>query len=1149
MTLPRLTGLVVLAIVALPRICLAADDGLIARWTFDELEGDLALDASGSGYEALVKAATLTKGVSGGALRLDGTGSSIESSGAGAAVSAEALSLEAWVRPDTATFSGFPSVIRKDGFYALRFGNGTLGFLLWAEDQPVRVECPPRPWQPGHWYHLAGVYDGRRMVLYVDGEQVAAADAPAGITPLEVSPMACLLGGGPGRYPFTGTLDEVSIYSRALSAAEVAAANEAGRQSLVAQADLAFEDRPVGERPKPFRKPEREITMVQDGFLWIDAEDFTDYGGWSLDTQFVHLMGSAYLIATGVGTPVADATTSPSVPRAGSYRLWVRARNWDKRHSPGTFAVSVDGRQSERVLGAADSDEWLWEDAGQFELPAGQVRLALHDLTGYYGRCDALILTTDLSYTPPHEVTAIAQERSRLTGLSLEPEEVGSFDVIVVGAGAAGCCAALASARGGARTALIQNRPVLGGNAGDEAGVGINGAASSHPNARESGIIEEAGRVRARYGHPQMSEPFRILAEQEPNLSVFTNRHVFAVDMQDTETIAAVRAVDTLTGAITAYKGRMFIDCTGDGWVGFYAGAQYRRGREARSEFNESLAPEQADEITMSGCIMGGNSLSFRAADTGRPAPYVAPPWAPRFPSAEEFGRSIRYFTGGEWWLEHRGEIDDVYEAEAARDELIRITFGYWDYIKNTWPERERAANYALTSVPILDAKRESRRLVGDYVLSQNDVQSARVFPDRVAYGGWPLDVHHPEGIYSGKAGPFDCNPQVPIYTIPFRCLYSANIDNLLFAGRDMSVTHIALGSVRVQGTLAAMGQVVGTAAAMALSEGTTPRGLYEGHMPALQQRLVKDDLYIPGIVNEDPLDLARRAKVTASSTGGFDTFGKALVEPDDKHPLNTPRAVMLPTHGMERLGSIHLLLASELEAPAPVTLHLRGADAFADFSSTEDLATAEALVPPGQSWVEFRLDAAIGTAFTWVWLPAVEGLSWRLMTSAPKGCCRAYGVGSAGQTVVQGQFYAFYTDPELRVPLDFAPENVTNGTTRVVGDGSNLWASDPDRPLPQWLELDFGAPVTMNAVYLTFDTDMNAPYHSVPLPRPCVRDYELAYHDGAAWTTLAKVGGNFQRRRVHHFEAVSASRLRLTVTATNGHPAARVYEVRVYEE
>ena len=1149
MPLLRPVALTVMAILGLPPLCPAADDGLVAHWTFDEFKGSLAVDASGNGYDALVKSATLTKGVHGGALRLDGTSSSIESVGAGAAVSGEALSVEAWVRPDTATFSGFPSVIRKDGFYALRFDSGTLGFLLWAEDQPVRVECPARRWEPGRWYHLAGVYDGRRMALYVDGEQVAAADAPAGIVPLEVSPTACLLGGGPGRYPLTGTLDEVRIYSRALSAAELAAASETGRQSLVAQADAAFEDKPVGERPRPFRKPEREITMVQDGFLWIDAEDFADYGGWSLDTQFVHLMGSAYLIATGVGTPVADATVSVQVPQAGEYRLWVRARNWDRRHSPGTFTVGVNGQRSDRVFGAADSDEWLWEDAGQFELPAGQAGLALHDLTGYYGRCDALVLTADLSYTPPHEVAAIAQERSRLTGLSLKPEEVGEFDVIVVGAGAAGCCAALASARGGARTALIQNRPVLGGNASTEAGVGINGAASSHPNARESGIIEEAGRIRARYGHPQMSEPFRILSGQEPNLSVFTNRHVFAVDMQDPKTIAAVKAVDTLTGAITSYRGRMFIDGTGDGWVGFYAGAQYRKGREARSEFDESLAPEQADEITMSGCIMGGNCLSFRSADTGKPAPYVAPPWAPKFPSAEEFGRAIRHFTGGEWWLEHRGEIDDIYEAEAARDELIRITFGYWDYIKNTWPDRERAANYALTSVPILDAKRESRRLVGDHILNQNDVQSARVFPDRVAYGGWPLDVHHPEGIYSGKAGPFDCDPQVPIYTIPFRCLYSVNIDNLLFAGRDMSVTHIALGSVRVQGTLAAMGQVVGTAAAMALERDTTPRGLYERHMPALQQRLVKDDLYIPGIVNEDPLDLARRAKVTASSTGSFDTFGKDLVELGDKHPLNIPRAVMFPSQGMERLGSIYLLLVSELKDPAPVTLHFRGAERSADFSSTEDLATAEATVPPGQSWVEFALDRSLTTPFTWVWLPAVEGLNWRLMTSAPRGCCRAYGVGSPGQTVIPGQFYAFYTDPELRVPLDFAPQNVLSGATRAVGESSNLWASDPDRPLPQWLELDFGAPIRMNAVYLTFDTDMNAPYHSAPLPRQCVRDYELAYHDGAQWQTLAKVAGNFQRRRVHHFETATASRLRLTVTATNGHPAARVYEVRVYEE
>lgn len=888
--------------------------------------------------------------------------------------------------------------------------------------------------------------------------------------------------------------------------------------------------------------------MVAEGFLWMDAEDFEDYGGWLLDTQFVYLLGSGYLIAAGIGEPVRDARVQADIPQAGEYRLWVRARNWLPEFSPGTFTLLVNGEET-RVFGAAETDEWLWEDGGRLELPAGRVELALRDLTGYYGRCDALILTRDMDYTPPETREGIEHERARLTGLSLEPQAGGEFDVIVIGAGAAGGCAALAAARMGARTALIQNRPILGGNASDELGVPINGAASAHPNARESGIIEEMGRVRARFGYPKMSEPFRRAAEQEPLLDVFLNQHVIDALMDGESRIAGVRAINTLTGEYTDYHGRMFIDCTGDGWVGHYAGAEYRLGRESRDEFDESLAPEAPDDITMSGCLMGGRSLSYRAADTGAPAPYMPPPWAPRFPSHEQFGREPRHFATGEWWLEHPGDIDDLWDAERARDELLRITFGYWDYIKNVWPERERAASYALVEVPILNAKRESRRLVGDYILNQNDVKGARVFEDRISYGGWPLDIHHPLGIYSGPEGPYDFTPHVPIYTIPYRTLYSVNIENLLFAGRCMSVSHVALGSVRVQGTLASLGQAAGTAAAMAVRHETTPRGIYAEHLAEFQQTLLKHDQHIPGIVNEDPLDLARQATVTASSTARYDEFGRSHVQRDKLHPLNMSRAMMFPVGERPRIEAVHVLLASELDEPAQVTLRLREAAESGDFSPTADVATVTATMPPrSEEWVEFRLDHEFTAPFAWVRLGPVEGVSWRLMETAPLGACRAWG-GDGNWTVVAGQYYALYTTPDLAVPGDYRADNIINGHARIVGTATNMWASDPEQALPQWVELAWNEPQRINAVYLTFDTDMNAATHTTALPVQCVRDYELSFHDGEQWVTVAQERGNFLRRQVHRFETVETSRLRLSVHATNGDRSARVFEIRAYNE
>ncbi len=977
------------------------------------------------------------------------------------------------------------------------------------------------------------------------------------ILPLTVCVVtACLVGTPPARAadptaPLAGTVDELRIYDRALSPAEVAASHRAGLASLQAQQGVRFEAKPVGVTSVVFRKPPREIKPQAEGVIWVDAEDFSDYGGWLLDTQFVHLMGSAYLIAAGIGTPVPDATVRVPVARAGRYRVWVRTRNWLPDHSPGRFTLIVGKVTSAVTLGAARTGDWGWESAGEFDLPAGEVPLALHDLTGYYGRCDALILTSDLGYRPPTGPEEIRRTRSRLTGVPLGVTDAGEFDVVVVGAGAAGCCAALAAARLGARTALVQDRPVLGGNSSSELGVPINGAGSSHPNARETGIIEELGRLKAWLGESRMSGAFARAAQAETNLSVFLNQHVIGVQMAARGRIAAATAVDTLENTRAVYRGRMFIDCTGDGWVGYYAGARTRRGREARTEFGESLAPVRADPVTMSGCLMGERAIAYRAVDTGKPAPYFPPRWAPQFPRAEEFARTITHFASGDWWLERRGDIDPLVDAERSRDELLRITYGYWDYIKNTWPERARAANWALADVPIVEARRESRRLVGDYTLTQNDAQNAAVFPDRISYGGWPLDVHHPQGIYSGTAGPFDCDAPVPIYTIPFRCLYSQSIENLLCAGRDVSVTHIALGSVRVQGTLAALGQAAGTAAALALQRQTTPRGLYTNHMAELQQVLLKHDQTIPGLRNEDPGDLARTAHVSASSTARGDLFGREQVRADKRHALTTSRAVMFPRGDVQALDTVYLLLSSLLPTPTPVVVHVREATAAGEFAPGADLVTATAVVPPQrESWVEFKLQTQLRAPFVWVWLGPTEGLSWRLMTRAPRDACRAYGGGAQGSwQVLKGQYYAFYTRPALAIPADYRAENVTNGVARVTDGATNLWASDPDQPLPQWVELSFSKPVEMNTAILTFDTDLNDAYHTLALVPECVRDYELSCRRGSGWTTIASIRGNFQRRRVHHFDAVTTDALRLTVLATNGDRSARVFEVRAYRE
>jgi hypothetical protein len=898
-----------------------------------------------------------------------------------------------------------------------------------------------------------------------------------------------------------------------------------------------------------FEKEDRaETKMVVDGFLYIDAEDFDEYGGWRMDTQFVHLMGSAYMMATGVGTPVEDAATTIHVPKAGTYHVWVRARNWVKSHSPGRFQVAVNGETLKKEFGAADTDQWTWEKGGTVKLD-GETTLALQDLTGFYGRCDAILLTTDSKYVPPEDKDAVCKERARLQGLSLEPEFAGEFDVIVVGGGSAGVPAAVAAARMGAKTALIQNRPTLGGNASVEAGVGLLGAGGNHPGWRESGIIEEASWIREDLGQINYSEAFLTLATAEPNLTLFMNQHVFEAVMDNESHISGVKSVSTLTGLISEYKGTMFIDCSGDGWLGYYAGAEYRRGREAGSEFNESKAPEKADGITMSGCIMGdgnGYMTAFRTRKNDHPVEFVLPDWVRPIEILESPHRSLRGRVPdvGTWWMEHPGDIDDTFKAEEARDELIKVTLAFWDYVKNRSDVVEKARTRDLEMIPILDAKRESRRLVGDYMVNQNDVESARLFDDRITYCGWDLDIHHPEGIYSGEGGSLDFKDNVPLNSVPYRSIYSKNIENLFMAGRCMSYTHVALGTVRVQSTLATVGQAAGTAAAICVDKGLTPRSLGQKHIGALQQILVKNDQTIQGIKNEDPNDLARKANVTASSYEKSTADGEITIV--KTMPLNMDRSVVIPVEGLKKLKSVSVYLESEASSSKSATMQLFGLSAFANLDDADPIGEYRIKIPANsKGWIDVQLKEALpkDTAFLQVTLPQTSGVNWPIMAGIGGPGGRGY-KGAA----MSGEFHAVKTDPQTAL-ASYRPENVINGWTRLAQHASSMWNSDPMQPLPQWVELDLGKPTALNTIQLTFPTDPTGQPHSIKHAPNQPRDYELSVLVDGKWVPLAKERDNIQRFRKHQFRMQKAEKIRLTVSATHGAPSAGVFEIRAYNE
>ena len=572
--------------------------------------------------------------------------------------------------------------------------------------------------------------------------------------------------------------------------------------------------------------------------VWLEAERFSDKGRWVVDTQYTHLMGSAYLMASGVQEPIGSATTTFMVKEAGRYALWARSKDWVPEFHPGRFRISIDGARLGGELGATGRKGWTWERVGVVPLSRGEHRISLEDVSGAFARCDVVWLTDNLGAVPDDDYGKTEELRRRLLP-ECELRNAGEFDVVVVGAGPAGVCAAVAAARGGAKTALVHDRPVLGGNCSDEIGIRTDGAATfHHPGWEERGIVEEWNALNENKSRRRLSSAAARLLAKEPNASVFCNERVVGVEGR----IAAAISRNTLTGERTRYAGKMFIDCTGDGWLGFYAGAEYMYGRESASEFGEpaDLAPPKADGMTMSGCLTG-YKYEFRNA----PVAFAAPPWANVLPRG--FTRKVDNLDRP-WWLEHPNSIDDMTDGEEARDELIRYVFAYWGWLKNESPLKSMAANAALTEVPHINGRRESRRLVGDYVLTANDLLSGRMFDDRVAYGGWGLDVHDVMGMQSPVSNGWGKNARprhVPIYSIPYRCLYSRNVQNLFMAGRNISVSHLALGSTRVGATCATEGQAVGTAAALCVSKGILPRDLCK-RIRTLQSRLLRDGMRLP---------------------------------------------------------------------------------------------------------------------------------------------------------------------------------------------------------------------------------------------------------------------------------------------------------------
>jgi hypothetical protein len=759
------------------------------------------------------------------------------------------------------------------------------------------------------------------------------------------------------------------------------------------------------------------------------------------------------------------------------------------------------------------------------------------------------------------------------------------YDVVVCGGGMAGFSAAVAAARHGARTCLVQDRPVLGGNTSSEIRVPVHGACCHHGYARETGIVAEfLIEERARNHEPVMENgnvnsvtdmALYDIAQRTPLLTLHLNTSVFAVRLADnvvrTESPPATvtphgwfhraavpgpRRIDAVIARVAnaetelTLEAVLFLDCTGDALVADLAGCEWRMGSEGYDELQEPHAFPKGSTDTM------GNSIHIRARDTGRPCPFIAPEWAMRYDDARFFyeqGREPSDPRGGYWWIEIGVPWHTIHDNETIRHELTRHALGVWDWMKNRDDQlRARGIEtYALEWIGQVPGKRESRRVMGRYFMTEHDVQQCTVFPDEIAYGGWFVDLHTAGGLLAPTSetasaegykadSEYVAKSHVGPYGIPFRCLLARDVDNLLLAGRNISVTHAALGTVRVMATCALMGQAAGTACALALRQKVPIANV---NMTELQQMLLRDDCFLPNTRNSDPRDLATTATVTASSEALLHDTG---VDPKS-HPLTHRRGQVIACSGMVQCIDVCL----SAREPQQLRAWLQAADHIWDYRVETGRWLAETIlhVPQGdQTWVRWEINQHVGGGYLRLDLDKNPHVAWHAAPEIVPGHLATFAMSPTKMSRYRnGETMAFRVVPGQTC---FGPSQVITGVNRPHRS-SNLWRSDPTRPLPAWLQLAWSEPQTIHTVELTFAGNLVREFHCYPpLHRDpqCVRDYALeAWRDGQ-WHEVARVNGNYQRHRRHTLSApVRTDKLRVVVHATNGDPSAAIYGVRCY--
>ena len=721
-------------------------------------------------------------------------------------------------------------------------------------------------------------------------------------------------------------------------------------------------------------------------------------------------------------------------------------------------------------------------------------------------------------------------------------------DLVIVGGGMAGTSGAVAAARLGLKTILIQNRPCLGGPASTEcdsdsdAHLIVGGSNWTTRDARETGPIEEFRMTQAcrwqQGWRNSFSQVLRDCCLAEPNLTLFLNTEVYDVKM-DGAKIVEVMAKTMNSGLYRQIAAPVFLDCTGDGELGFLAGANFRMGREAKSEFGESLAPEKADSCTL------GSSLYFRAVDTGKPVKFTPPPYAVKTTEDMYIGRPHTQVDRGYWWLECGGDMDTISDNEAIYDKLLGILYGIWDHLKNDGDHG--ADNYAIEWVSPIPAKRESRRLMGPCILTEKDILDNRHFEDAAAYSGGNVDLHPIKGFFSGNTPSGDEHGyhSPGLYHIPIRCLYSENVENLLMAGRNISVSHVALSSSRMMGTCSMLGQATAGMAFLCKKYGIRP-GELGAHCKELQQILYRIDHRIPGVPVEDPENICRDATVNVTSSRRLELwqpgFTEPIVGPYDEKMISS--AIAFPA-ATDRLESVDFILHNTGSNAVDVTAELVQEVAMFDFESGAVLAAEKQTLTPGFSGtVHFNLPAdLIKSARYYIRLCGPEEVTVALEETYLPGVWKSRAricwppQGDNKNLCVRFQ-------PEQYL---FEGENILTTDNRG-GVANSVWISDPLQGLPQQAEITFPERRLCGCVELIFDTNLDH-INIYDYQKECVKEYRLEGRCGEEWIPLAEENDNFLRFRKYTFEPRELDGLRLIVSATRGDSSARVYQIRAYAD